>query len=146
MAKGWRKLGRASGSAVGKIAVRVYVCRGCGVHHRGTKPAQCHCGRMDFTSFDSQGEANTWAKLEMMEKAGKISNLQRQVRFPLMAHRADGLGVKVGEYIADYVYEEKGEIVIADFKGAMTDVAALKLRWMESMGLPVRILTAKGNH
>lgn len=145
MAKGgWRSLGRASGAQVGKMAVRVYVCRGCGVHHKGKKPAQCHCGRMDFTLFDSQGEANTWARLEMMERFGQISGLQRQVRFPLMAHRKDGLGVKVGEYVADYVFEENGEIVIADYKGAVTDVAAIKLRWMESMGLPVRIITAKG--
>lgn len=144
MAKGWRSLARASGSAVGKMAVRVYVCRGCGVHHRGRKPMQCHCGRMDFTSFDSQGEANYWARLEMMERAGLIWGLQRQVRFPLMAHRKDGLAVKVAEYVSDYVYEDKEGIHICDFKGALTDVAALKLRWMEAQGMPVTVITAKG--
>lgn len=143
MAKGWRSIGRASGSQVGKIAVKVYVCRGCGVHHRG-KLAQCQCGRMDFTIFDSAGEAKHWASLLMQERAGLISGLQRQVRFPLMAHRQDGMGVVVGHYVADYVYEQDGKIVIADWKGAMTDVAALKLRWMEAQGLPVTVITAKG--
>lgn len=143
--KGWRSIGRASGAQVGKIAVRCYVCEGCGLQHRGTKPAQCKsCGRMDFTRFDSIDEANRWARLEMMERAGLISDLVRQVRFPLMAARADGLAVKVGEYIADYCYVENGKQVIEDRKGAMTDVAALKLRWMEAMGLPVTVTTAKG--
>lgn len=143
--KGWRAIGRASGSAVGKIAVRCFVCRGCGVQFRGKKPDQCqHCGRMDFTTYDSVGEANRWATLEMMERAGVISDLQRQIRFPLMAARPDGLAAKVGEYIADFAYIEDGRQIIEDYKGAMTDVAALKLRWMEAMGLPVRITTAKG--
>lgn len=143
--KGWRSLGRASGSSVGKIAVKCQVCRGCGLQYRGKKPDQCQsCGRMDFTTYDSIGEANRWATLEMLERAGVISELQRQVRFPLMAARADGLAVKVGEYIADFCYVEDGKQIIEDFKGAITDVAALKLRWMQAMSLTVRITTAKG--
>lgn len=145
MAKGWRSIGRASGARIGSIAVKTYVCNGCGLHHKGKKPYQCSsCGRMDFTFFDSIDEANRWAQLCLMEKSGLISDLVRQVRFPLMAARADGLAVKVGEYVADYCYVEDGEQIIEDRKGAMTDVAALKLRWMESMGLPVRVTTAKG--
>lgn len=144
MAKGWRSIGRASGAQVGKIAIRVHVCRGCGAQHKGKKPAQClACHRMDFTTFDSQGEATYFAGLEMQERAGLIKNLQRQVRFPLMAHRQDGLGAVVGHYIADAVFERDGQIVISDYKGAMTDVAALKLRWMASMGLPVEVVTEK---
>lgn len=143
--KGWRTLGRASGSAVGKIAIKAYVCAGCGAQHRAQKPAQCiSCGRMDFVSYDSVGEANRWAALEMMERAGLISELQRQIRFPLMAARADGMAAKVGEYIADFTYVEDGRQIIEDYKGALTDVAALKLRWMTAMGLTVRISTAKG--
>jgi len=99
---------------------------------------------MDFTMFDSLDEHNRWKHLELMEQAGIISGLVRQVRFPLMAARADGLAVKVGEYVADFCYVENGQQVIEDRKGAMTDVAALKLRWMEAMGLPVRVTTAKG--
>ena len=147
MAKGgWRSIGRASGAQVGKIAVRCFICRGCGMQHKGRKPKQCQqCGRMDFTMFDSMDEHNRWKHLELMEQAGIISGLVRQVRFPLMAARADGLAVKVGEYVADFCYVENGQQVIEDRKGAMTDVAAIKLRWMEAMGLPVRVTTAKGS-
>lgn len=143
----FRKLGKASGSAIGKIAVRIYVCRGCGLEHKLDKPAQCKsCGRMDFDHFDSTGEAGRWATLCLKVRAGLISDLQKQVRFPLMAYRADGAAVKVGEYHADFVYMRDGERVIEDFKGAITDLASWKLRHMAAQGLPVSIITAKGKH
>lgn len=145
MAKGWRSIGRASGSHIGKIAIKTFVCGGCGAHYKGEKPGQCRaCSRMDFTRFDSADEARRWAQLLLLERSGQISGLVRQIRFPLMAARADGTAVKVGEYVADYCYVENGSQIIEDRKGAMTDVAALKLRWMEGMGLPVRVTTAKG--
>jgi hypothetical protein len=144
---GFKGIGKASGAAVGKIAIKVYVCRGCGLQHKADKPVQCmDCGRMDFEKFDSIGETNRYAELLLRVHAGMISNLETQVRFPLMAHRADGVGVKVGEYWADFTYTRDGKQVIEDFKGAITDVAQLKLRWMTGMGLPVTIITAKGKH
>lgn len=145
----FRGLGRASGSAVGKIAIKVFCCNGCGLQHKGEKPVQCgSCGRIDFAKYDSTGEANRFAELLLRVKAGLIRDLETQVRFPLMAARPDGTAVKVGEYWADFVYSraDTGERVIEDFKGALTDVAALKLRWMAGMGMPVTIITAKGKH
>ena len=142
---GFRSLKRATGVAVGKIAVKTYVCRGCGLQHKADKPVQClSCGRMDFSKFDSTGEANRYAALLLLEMAGKISNLETQVRFPLMTIGPDKLPVKVAAYVADFVYLRDGAQVIEDFKGALTDVAALKLRWMAGMGLPVLITTSKG--
>lgn len=146
---GFKGIGRASGAAVGAIAVKVFVCHGCGLQHKGQKPPQClDCGRMDFAKYDSIGEAGRYANLLLRLKAGLISNLETQVRFPLMAHRADGVGVKVGEYWADFVYlrTEDGQRVIEDFKGALTDVAAWKLRHMAAQGTPVTIVTEKGKH
>lgn len=137
-------LKRVGGAHIGRIAVKVPICRGCGLHHApGSKPAQClHCGRMDFMVMDSTGEANRYAQLGLMEKAGLISDLMRQVRFPLYAYNSNiKQPVKVGEYIADFVYLENGKQVIEDFKGALTDVAALKLRHMAAQGLPVKIST-----
>lgn len=145
----FRGLGRATGSAVGKVAVKTFVCNGCGLQHKGDKPSQCReCGRMDFTKYDSTGEANRMGELLLRVRAGLIHSLETQVRFPLMAARADGTAFKVGEYWADFVYVrvDTGAQVIEDFKGALTDVAALKLRWMAGMGLPVTIITAKGKH
>lgn len=153
---GFRGLGKISGSALGKIAVKQYVCNGCGLAHHSVQvgpkrgaPPQCKnadCGRMDFTAFDSTGEAGRWAALLLRLNAGLISDLRRQVRYDLMAHRADGVGVKVGQYIADFVYRRDGVEVIEDFKGAITDVAAWKLRHMAAQGLPVTIVTSKGIH
>ena len=34
--------------------------------------------------FDSKREANRWMELQMLERSGAISNLQRQVRIDLM--------------------------------------------------------------
>ena len=143
----FKGLGRAAGHAVGKVAVKVYVCRGCGLEHKADKPAQClSCGRMDFSKFDSRGEAGRYAALILLQSAGVIQGLETQVRFPLMTIGPDKLPVKVATYIADFVYLRDGAQVIEDFKGALTDVAALKLRWMAGMGLPVTITTAKGTH
>lgn len=145
----FKGLGRATGAAIGKIAVKTFVCNGCGLQHKGEKPVQCgECGRLDFAKYDSTGEANRFAELVLRVKAGLIHSLETQVKFPLMAARADGVPVKVGEYWADFCYVrvDTGARVIEDFKGALTDVAALKLRWMSAMGMPVTIITAKGKH
>lgn len=145
----FRGLGRASGTAVGKIAVKVYVCRGCGLQHKLDKPVQClQCGRMDFSKFDSVGEAGRYGNLLLRVKAGLIKDLETQVRIPLLAHRPDGLAAKVGEYWADFIYTrcEDDARVIEDFKGALTDLAAWKLRHMAAQGMPVTIITEKGKH
>lgn len=145
MAKGWRSIGKASGAKIGSMTIKTYVCAGCGSQHKGKKPYQCEaCGRMDFLFFDSIGEAVRWAQLQLLERAGKITNLVRQIAFPLMAARADGTAVKVGEYRSDFCYVENGVQIIEDYKSLITPEAALKLRWMEAQGLPVRIHTAKG--
>lgn len=143
----FRGIGKASGAAIGKLAIKVYECNGCGVQHKGDRPAQClGCGRLDFTKIDSQTEAARLSQLRLMQRAGIISNLEFQVRFPLMAARADGVAVKVATYIADFVYTRDGKQIIEDAKGAIAPEAELKLRWMAGMGLPVQIVTAKGKH
>lgn len=100
------------------------------------------CGGLAFTVFDSTGEAGRWATLCLKEKIGRITDLKRQVRFDLMAARVlQGRTVasKVGVYIADYTYVEDGVFIIEDFKGALTDVAAWKLRHMAAQGMPVKL-------
>jgi len=137
---------RVSGAQAGKVAVRVYVCKSCGIQHPpGKKPEVCmdrSCGGLAFSSFDSTGEAGRWATLQLMEGRGMISDLRRQVRFDLMAAtKIAGRTVenKVATYIADFTYRQDGEEVIEDFKGALTDTAALKLKWMAAMGKPVKL-------
>ena len=137
---GFKKL---SGARVGKVAVKCYRCADCltPVQPGRKKPDQCiACGSMRFDLFDSTGELERFATLELLQKHGTIENLERQVRFPLMAFNAEkGLPVKVGEYIADYVYFRDGVRVIEDFKGALTDLAHWKLRHMDAQGMPVKL-------
>lgn len=103
------------------------------------------CGNVDFLKFDSKGEANYYASLALKERAGLISDLRTQVRFPLLTVGPNGLPCKFAEYVADYTYVENGEIRVLDFKpsAGMDPVAALKIRCMDAAGTPVIIVTEK---
>ena len=69
--------------------------------------------------FDSQKEAKRWSELKLMEKAGVISDLERQVKFELIpSQRINGKVVERScSYVADFVYTEGGEKVVEDIKG-----------------------------
>ena len=77
---------------------------------------------VDGITFDSAKEAHRWAELKLLERAGKIYNLQRQVPFVLIPKQVrDG---KVIErpvvYKADFVYTENGEDIVEDTKSEAT--------------------------
>lgn len=83
----------------------------------------------DGVTFDSLKERRRWAHLQVAQRGGVISNLRRQVRYPL---HAPG-GIKVCDYIADHVYEQDGATVVEDVKSEITRKNAmyrLKRRWM----------------
>ena len=70
--------------------------------------------------FDSQKEANRHCELLLLQRAGKIRDLQRQVRFTLIpSQKIDGrVAERECSYIADFVYiDETGEKVVEDVKG-----------------------------
>jgi hypothetical protein len=71
----------------------------------------------DSTSihFHSKGEFNYWLKLLQWEKAGAITDLQRQVPFKL-----DVNGVKIATYTCDFAYMDQGVYKVIDFKGMDT--------------------------
>src|SRR5437868_14502464 len=75
-------------------------------------------------TFDSGWEEERYRQLELMEKAGVISNLRRQVSFPLLA---DG-GEMIGCYVADATYTENGKPVAEDAKGCKSPVYRWKAR------------------
>lgn len=72
--------------------------------------------------FDSKKEANRYRELELLERAGKIKNLQRQVRFVLQEGFVanDGKYVRPISYIADCLYEKNGKKYVEDVKGDAT--------------------------
>lgn len=80
--------------------------------------------------FDSQKERDFYIELKLLEKAGKISNLRRQVEYELIPaqREPDKIGKRGGiikgktieqavTYRADFCWEEDGKEVVADVKG-----------------------------
>lgn len=76
---------------------------------------------LDGITFDSKKEAARWYQLKIMEKAGVISELQRQVMFELQpAVILDGRKKPALRYCCDFAYVENGKQVIEDVKSAAT--------------------------
>lgn len=74
--------------------------------------------------FDSKKEFIRWCELRIMERAGKISELRRQVKFELIPKQD---GERACDYIADFVYRDSdGKTVVEDCKGMRTDVYKIK--------------------
>lgn len=65
-------------------------------------------------TFDSRKEAERYLVLRSMEKAGVISDLQRQVKYELTKPHGKK---RARYYIADFVYKKNGDIVVEDVKG-----------------------------
>jgi hypothetical protein len=84
---------------------------------------------LDGMRFDSKAEARRYAELKIMEKAGVISDLQRQVKYVLIPAQARPSGGTEREcsYIADFTYvRDDGVKVCEDVKGAATPEYRLK--------------------
>ena len=89
---------------------------------------------VDGITFDSKKEANRYGVLRLLERAGKISHLQRQVKYILIPKQTDPETGKVLErecsYVADFVYDENGKTVVEDVKGCRTPDYKLKRKMM----------------
>lgn len=84
--------------------------------------------------FDSKKEANRYKELLLLEKAGEIYDLRRQVKFKLIPTQRDEVTGEVVErecsYKADFVYEEDGKTVVEDVKGFRTKEYIIKRKLM----------------
>jgi hypothetical protein len=95
----------------------------------------------DNITHASIKEANRWCELKLLERAGKISNLQRQVEYELIPAQYEEYttgevyqrGEKKGQlkikrrcversvvYVADAVYYENGKMIVEDTKSPAT--------------------------
>ena len=99
--------------------------------------------RRDGLTFDSKKEHKRHNELLLLEQAGEIRNLRRQVKFVLIPTQREPSqigtrgGVKKGKllerecaYIADFVYTENGKIVVEDTKGLRTKDYIIKRKLM----------------
>ena len=86
--------------------------------------------------FDSKKEASYYLYLKKLLDAGIIKDLHLQVPFVLIEKSQHGRAIK---YIADFMYEQDGQVMVVDVKGIKTDVYRLKKRLMaEKYGIKIR--------
>jgi hypothetical protein len=102
----------------------------------------------DGITHDSRKEANRWCELLLLQRAGKIYDLKRQVKYILIPEQyvfyerygKNGQRLKDGVrlieracvYVADFVYtdNETGNRVVEDTKGVRTKDYILKRKMM----------------
>ena len=79
---------------------------------------------VDGESFDSRKEANRYCELQLMRRAGEISELRRQVVFTLIPAQyvAGKCAERPVKYVADFVYVDNstGRTVVEDVKSDAT--------------------------
>lgn len=99
-------------------------------------------------TFDSKREAERWGHLCILQRAGHISGLRRQVAFELApAVKFDGAARQKPSlrYIADFEYVENGARVVEDVKSPATsklEAFQIKRHLMKHLhGIDVRITT-----
>ena len=77
--------------------------------------------------FDSKKEAKRYLELKILEKAGKIKDLQFQPVFLLQEGFKRKITHRAITYRADFEYvDEKGNRVVEDVKGVKTPVFKIK--------------------
>ena len=82
--------------------------------------------------FDSIAESRRYKELALLEQAGEIENLQLQPKFLLQeSFKKNGKTYRKIEYIADFMYEEKGKVIIEDVKGMETKEFKIKRKLFE---------------
>lgn len=103
---------------------------------------------VDGVTYDSKKEYRRFKELSLLERAGTIQNLQRQVKYVLIPAQREFCneiytkGRKKGcfkpgkllekecSYIADFVYIQNGKTVIEDTKGFRTKDYIIKRKLM----------------
>ena len=94
--------------------------------------------------FDSKWESERYLYIKSLELAGRVRNLELQVRFSLEVN-----GQKICTYIADFRYEKENangdwETIVEDAKGVETPEFKLKKKLMKAcLGIEI-FLSKKG--
>lgn len=80
---------------------------------------------VDGVVFASKREAARYQDLKLLQKAGKIQNLELQPSYPMIVNKQ-----KICVYKADFRYFENGKEVVEDAKGVRTPIYRLKAKLM----------------
>ena len=90
-------------------------------------------------SHPSKAEARRCDELHLLQRAGQIHNLEREVAFPVHVN-----GIKVFTYRGDFAYFNDKERVVEDVKGVLTPVYRLKKKLVEAYYQGVKIVEVRG--
>jgi LytS/YehU family sensor histidine kinase len=104
--------------------------------------------------FDSRLERSRYYTLQVLEKAGEISELRMQVPFEIIpaiyetvevqlktkTKQVQKLVQRATHYVADFVYKDKdGNVVVEDSKGFRTKEYLLKKKMMRAfLGITIK--------
>lgn len=87
--------------------------------------------KTDFNgrTFDSKKEATRAGELELLKKAGEVTEVEYQPEFPVVVN-----GKKICKYIADFrVTYADGHVEVEDVKGMRTQVYRIKKKMVEAL-------------
>jgi hypothetical protein len=98
--------------------------------------------------FHSKGELRRWLELRLLERAGLIQLLRRQVPFPLVI---DGKPIRIRSagyprgracrYTADFAYIENGIRKVEEFKGMDDTASRLRRAVVEAIyGIEIEVV------
>lgn len=145
------KAGRARSDRISAAEYRALVggtSKGSASAAGGRRSGKFNAQRVssDEGEFDSKGEYQRYLDLRMLERLGRIRDLKRQVRIPLIVNGGPllirdktGRGRKLS-YVADFTYYEDDVYVVEDFKGFDTPVSRIKRAIVEATcALTVRV-------
>lgn len=107
---------------------------GGGKHKYRAQRTICGAGH----SHPSKGEAKRCDELSLLERAGHIKLLQREVPFPVIIN-----GIKVFTYRADFVYFTDEGRTVEDFKGVLTPIYRLKKKCVEAYHPGLKIVEVR---
>lgn len=89
---------------------------------------------VDGIEFESKLEARRWQQLKLLQKAGNIKDLRRQIKFELQpSYIKNDKVIQSINYVADFVYYDlnKRQFIIEDTKGYKTEIYKLKKKILE---------------
>ena len=89
---------------------------------------------VDDIQFDSRLEAKRYTELKLLQKSGKIKELQLQPSFELIpSFKKNGKTFRKSTYKADFQYidTETGKTIVEDVKGFKTELYKLKKKLFE---------------
>lgn len=97
----------------------------------------------DGITHDSALESRWWGQLQLLQAAGQITDLKRQVNIALLGRNGPILTPKGRQmhYRADFTWTDRdGAPVVADAKGHKTETYIIKRAILAAQGVTIREL------